>query len=157
MITNEITSPKAKLLIAIQEKMKADVPEVRQTIRDVGQLEFYAQGGKPMVSFPALLIAFDAVPYKEMQMRQQWGTPNIRMRLAWDTMSDTSSLAPEQVQIIGLQYYEVENKIFKAFQDWNAGGLLIEPMIRLNESAEIRDDPFTVVIMNYKATFADTY
>jgi hypothetical protein len=150
-------SIKGQFVVKLIAKLTADIPEVFHVNRDLGQLEFYAPGTKPNVSFPCILIKLTSSTYKERQQKTQQSEINVQLRLGVDVFSDTSNLAPDEVRTQGLLYFEIENKIYKSLQDWRADGLLNYPMVRVSDSEEIRNDPYNVSIINFKAGFEDGY
>jgi hypothetical protein len=152
-----MTAKKGQLLDKLIDKLTAGIPEVFHVNRDLGQLEYYPPGGRPNVPMPCVLIKFTSTNYAERQLSTQQATTNIQLRLAVDVLSDTSNLASTEVRTQGLQYHEIENKIYKLLQDWSADGVLNEPMVRTSDGEEIRNDPFNITVINFKAGYEDGY
>jgi len=57
--------------------------------------------------------------------------------------------------IYGLDYFELENKIYTKMQYYRAGGLVFNEFIRLRDAPQQRDDTFRVLDNDYKASFVD--
>lgn len=155
-----MTSVFNALLIKLQERLVAAIPDsvgtpgIRYVEQDLGQLDFYAT--RPAISFPAVLVDYTVTTYEQKQMKTQWAQlSGIQLRLAFDPLSNTSSLTPLQVREKGLQYFEIEQKIYLTLQDWTADGLLMLPMKRISAATEERQDPFRVRRIGFKSTYED--
>lgn len=129
-------------------------PGIRYVDQDLGQLEFYST--RPAISFPALLVDFTTATYDQKQHKTQWAQlSGIQLRLAFDPYGGSSSITPDAVKQKALEYYDIEQKVYLAFQDWRADGLLMLPMKRVSATSEVREDPFRVRKLVYKATHED--
>lgn len=148
-----------RLLINLQTKLMADVPDnpsgargIRYIDQDLGQLDIYET--VPNVSFPCVLVDFVQTQYREMQ-GSQWAKMTIILRLGFNPYSGSSNLTPEEYREKALEYYEIEDLIFKSLQDWNGEGLLMNPMIRKEATTEKRQDIMRVRTLTYEATYND--
>jgi hypothetical protein len=154
-----MTSVFNQIFIAIQNKILTEIPDstatpgIRYIEIDMGQLENYST--RPAVSFPCLLIDYTSTTYLQRQHKAQWGEMLINFKLAFDTWGNSSSLSSEELRKLALRYYEIENKIYLALQDWNAEGLLMQPLKRVSASSEKREDNFRVRDIVFKATYED--
>jgi hypothetical protein len=142
----------AQMLLAIQNQIKQEVPEIRYIDQDLGQLEFYDE--RPSVSWPCLLIDFSSTTYDQIGQQVQWGKPVIQARLGFAPFSSANSLAPLGVQQKALAYYEIELRVYQALQGFT-GGDLCQPLTRIKDGAEKRNDPFRVRVMIFDTTFED--
>ena len=149
-----MNSPFANLFLKIQEKIKAEVPEILWIDFDLGQLEAF-DGQRPPVEWPCLLIDFPDTVFRQMQGYQD-GDVNIVLRLAFDEYESTNAETPTLILQSALDYLEIEQKIYEALQAWDADGLLTNDMIRQNAQSEKRnDDNFRVRRITFSATFSD--
>jgi hypothetical protein len=131
----------AQLFLAIQEQIKAAVPEVRYIDQDLGQLDYYED--RPAVSWPCAFIDFPAAQYQDESQEVQWAAVNVSIRIGFSPFSSANSLSPDISKENALQFYEVENKLFKALQGFDANGC-IQPLTRISAHTEKRQDPFRV-------------
>lgn len=150
----ELSSWFAQVLVKLQERIKLMVPEIRYTDQDLGQLEWYEI--RPAVSFPCVLIDFNNTVYDQMQLDQQEGNASFTLRLAFPQYSSSNSLAPDDVKEKALKYYEIENRLYKAIQGYDADGLM-QPATRTNAASERREeDSFRVRVLTFTTIFFDT-
>jgi len=150
-----LTSKFGKIYQALKEHIKSEVPEIEWIDTDLGQLELYES--RPAVKFPCVLIDFPTTEYKEKQQKTQHGQMQVSFKLGFAGYDATNSAAPVQIAEAGLQYFELEHKLYLALQDFNAGDELNIPLVRINAITQLRDDKFRVRIIAYKGTFQDDY
>lgn len=131
----------AQIFIELQKKIAADVPEVKWVDLDVGQLESYEV--RPKVQFPCVLIDFPGATYSNLSQNVEWWDGNINIKLGFDPFSETSSITPDAVKFQGLEYFEIEHKLYKSLKSFTAAGN-IQPMCRISAVTENRDDTFRV-------------
>lgn len=149
-----MNSPFANFFTALQARIASEVPDIKWTDHDLGQLEAF-DGDRPPVAWPCLLIDFSETQFTQMQGYQD-GDMDIVLRLAFDEYQQTHSDTPQYVKEQALDYYEIEHAIHLALQAWTAGGTLVNAMIRVSAASEKReDDNFRVRRLVYRATFAD--
>lgn len=144
-----------KIYQALKAHILAQVPEIKWVDLDLGQLEIYQQ--RPAVAFPCVLIDFPDTQYREKQLGFQHGEPQISFKLGFPPFTQTSSTAPVAVAEMGLQFFELEHKLFLALQDFNPGPDLNVTMVRMRAVSQLRDDEFRVRIIYYKGVFQDNY
>lgn len=143
----------SQVLVKLQERIKEKVPEIRYIDQDLGQLEWYEI--RPAVSFPCVLIDFNNTAYDQMQLDQQQGNASFTLRLAFPQYSSSNSLTPDSVKEKALKYYEIENRLYKAIQGYDADGLM-QPCTRTNTASERREeDNFRVRVMTFTTIFFD--
>jgi hypothetical protein len=143
----------AQVLVKLQDRIKEFVPEIRYIDQDLGQLEWYQD--RPAVSFPCVLIDFNNTTYDQMQLDQQWGNASFTLRLGFPQYSSSNNLVPDTVKEKALQYYEIENRLYKAVQGYDADGLM-QPCTRVNAASERREeDNFRVRVLTFTTTFQD--
>ena len=147
-----LTSPKARIIDDIINYLRNEVVELKYINLNLRQLDFYEV--QPAVAWPCCLIDIIQITYDQRQDGQH-GNLQLRLTLGFDVVSDTSGLAPDEVREAGLNYFELENKIYQKMQYYNAGGLVFNDFIRLRDATQQRDDAFRVLDNDYKATFHD--
>lgn len=150
-----MNSPFANLYLAIQARIISEVPEIKWIDHDLGQLEAF-DGDRPPVQWPCLLIDFSETTFGQMQGYQE-GDMNILLRLAFDEYQQTNADTPAYVLEQALEYYEIEQKVYKALQAWNASNTLVNALIRISAASEKREnDNLRVRRLVYQGTFADS-
>lgn len=150
-----MTSPFAKIFIAIQARITSMVPEIKWIDFNLDQLNAF-DGERPPVQFPCLLIDFNSTDFSQMQGYQE-GDMIVGLTLAFDEYQQTNADTPEFVKEQALQYFEIEHKIHLALQAWNGGSLLVNSFIRTKASSETsKDDNFRRRPLLYKGTFVDS-
>jgi hypothetical protein len=144
----------AQVLVKLIERIKTLVPEIRYIDQDLGQLEWYDI--RPAVAFPCVLIDFNNTTYDQMQGTEQTGNAGFTLRLAFPQYSSSNSLTPDAVKEKALKYYEIENRLYKAIQGYDADGLM-QPCTRVSAASERREeDNFRVRVMGFTTLFFDT-
>lgn len=131
----------ALIFVALQKYIQEMVPEIKYIDLDIGQLETYVD--RPAVSFPCLLIDFSASTYSGLGEQVQWWDGNISTRLGFAPYSATNDKTPEVTRFKGLEYFEIESKLFKALEGFTADDT-IQPMVRISANSERRDDAYRV-------------
>lgn len=143
-----------QFLLALQAHLNEQVPEIRYIDRDLGQLEVQDELGRPRVSLPCVLIDFPDTKYDQEFEGAQMGEPTLMVRLGFAPFSHTNSLAPTEVRMKGLQFWELENKLYVALQGFDAGGIC-QPLTRIREASEQREDWLAVRQGYYNTSFED--
>lgn len=143
----------ALFLTALQEKIQADMPDIKWIDQDMQQLEIYET--RPPVLFPCLLIDFDKTTYDQEGNRTQWGNSMICMRLGFSPFSASNSAAPFSVKTLALQYYEMENRLFRLLDAWAPVNDICQPIVRIQTETEKRNDGIRVRKIYYTTTFED--
>lgn len=143
----------AQVLIKLQQRIKEYVPEIRFIDQDLGQLEWYDI--RPAVTFPCVLIDFNDTEYEQMQLGQQWASVSFTLRLGFPPYSSSNNLAPDALKEVALKYYEIENRLYKAIQGYDADGLM-QPATRRRVASEKREeDNFRVRVLGFTTSFLD--
>jgi hypothetical protein len=145
-----LTSFYANLSEKLIARIKAQLPEIRHVDLDLGQLDFYDQ--KPAVAWPCVLFDFFDTEYLQRQDGQH-GNMQVRFRLSFDVVSDTSGFSSTAVREKGLQYFELEKKLVEALQYWQADGLVFDDFRRTRSASEKRNDPFRTREIVFKASY----
>lgn len=148
-----MTSLFAQLFLSIQTRIKSAVPEIAWIDQDLGQIDWYQT--RPPVSWPCVMIDFPETGYGDLSQGVQWATPVIRIRLGFSPFSSANSVAPDISKEAALQFYEIENKLFKALQGFDGGGIT-QPMTRTSVVNEKRNDPYRVRQMTFTTATEDS-
>lgn len=146
----DFESPFAQLYIALQDYIKANVTSIKHIALDIGQLDYYEI--RPSVAFPCVLIDFIDASFNDEGQKVQWGNFYIQTRLGFSPFSKADSLTPDVSVKAALQYFEVENQLYKALQGWtptlknedDEDVEICQPLSRMNAKKEMREDPFIV-------------
>jgi len=110
-------SPEALLFLAIQSRILAEVPEIKYIDQNLGQ--YMHEEFRKQILSPTVLIDFPVTDFSEMQGNNQFGAVTISVTLFYDIWDNTNSLTPQNIKQAGLQYLEVNQKLFMALQGWN--------------------------------------
>ncbi|AYD48214.1 hypothetical protein [Arachidicoccus soli] len=145
-ITTGLQSFQGMMFLALQQFIKAKVPEIKWIDTEMGQLENYGigegQNPRPPVLFPCVLIDFPETDFDELSQDVDWATIRIEFRLAFAQFSNTSNITPQTVQEAGLQYWELEKKLsqnLKGFVTATPDGIPIhQPLSRKKAVTERR-------------------
>jgi len=149
----------AQLFLAIQTRIINMVPEIKWIDQDVGQLEHYEV--RPSVQFPCILIDFMNTQYNQEGNNTQMVNLQIELRLGFSPFQSANSVSPDISKQQALQFYEVEQKVYEALNNWvpadAEGNSLTEPLIRFQAATERRNDPYRIRTMQFvTATEDDT-
>lgn len=145
-------SPKSELFKAVLERIKLKAPEVRYIAQDVGQLEDYEV--RPPVSWPCALLDIDELKYSDLgNHTTQMGEGFINIRLGLVQYTKSSNLTPDAWMAKALDYYEVEQKVFKALHGWAPTGW--GKLLRRASATEKREDSIRVVVMRFAISYKD--
>ena len=145
-------SPKAILMKKIIDYLRDEIVELKYINIDLGQFDFYEV--RPAVAMPCCLVDIVQIPYDQRQDGQH-GNLQIRLRMGFEVFNDTSSLSPDAILESGLNYFDIEQKVFLKMQYWRADGLVFNEFIRLRDANEKIGDGFRVINSDYKASFVD--
>jgi len=144
----------AQMLVAIQERLAAQVPELRWIDQDFGQLEIEAE--RPPVSFPCALIDFTGTQFSQLLMDIELADNcAIGVRIGFAPYSSTTHLTPADSKEKALEYYEIENKVYKALKGWAPDTGICQPLNRMTDATERREDALRVRAMMFATSFED--
>lgn len=125
------------LFLALQKRIMENVPEIRFIDQNIGQLGFDEY--RAMVSFPAALVDFPSTSFSALSGNAQLGISFIEITLVFAPYSQTYQMAPDNVKDLGLQYFEIEQKVFAALQGWDCEGLCT-PLVRTQAQSQNNND-----------------
>lgn len=134
-------------------RLEAEVPELKHIDLDWNQLDI----ANPPIAYPCALIDFSETTFAQMQGSQQ-GDSTVRVKLIYRSLTGTSSFVPEVNRETGLQFFELEQKVYSALQAWYGGtGItLTNALIRQSATTDKRDDGLRVRIIDFACSFDDS-
>lgn len=135
-LLENVESPFGKIFLELQERIKTEVPEVVYIEQDLGQLG--TEDPRKYMSFPGVLIDFPSTPFSNLQGKNQLGAPVISVTLVLDNYNQTWQDAPLEVRKAGLNYLEIEQRLFIAVQSWESD--FCEALIRTAATGHNRND-----------------
>lgn len=145
-------SPKAELFKSILERLSNQVLELRYINQDLGQLENY--GMRPAVAWPCCLIDISDFNYSEQNNEKvQLAAGAVIIRTGLIQYSDSSNLSNDEIRNRALQFYELEDKIYKALHGWAPPTM--GRLLRRADGTEKRDDDIRVRVTRYELAYTD--
>ena len=143
----------SKLLIALQVYFFDNFTEIKYTELNQNQLVDYEI--RPAVLFPCILIQVESV-FEQRQFNTQVERLNINFTLATDFTAHTSDITPQEYRMAALEIFELQEKLYNLLQNWDAYGLLSEPLKRHSNSAINYRDGFKTTTVSFTAAAANT-
>lgn len=134
-----MTSLLAQFYLDLTAHLKTAVPALKWIDQDFGQLEIYEY--RPSVNFPCVLVDFAAAQFENQSRLVQSGVVNITIRLGFAPFSQSYAEAPLSVKEKALEYYDIEQAVYRALQGWqpvNAGERYVQPLMRVSSQTEQR-------------------
>ena len=147
-----LESPFALLFKELQERIATEVPEIKWIDQNLAQ---YLDGDyrKAMI-FPCVLIDFPNCDYDALQGNIQMAKPTILLSLFFDNWNATNHAAPTETIKAGLNYLEIEHKVYSCLQGWAAS--FTQPLVRTNsKSQNINDIGLLVKENTFTTSFED--
>lgn len=123
-----------EIFVAMSDRITAQVPAVRWVDFDLGQLEMKT----PPVSYPCALIAFGSAAYERLGTRQEVGTLNLTVRLAFRLRERTHSKAAANFREEALEHLDVVAAVRTALM--GLVGDTFTPFVLTTETNEQRAD-----------------
>lgn len=116
-----MTSIFSILYIAIQQRIKDQVPEIEFIDSEYGQLENHSGEYLPPVDWPCVLIDIDNAIFKEIGANMQVGEATVIIRVGFPPYESSSSITPAQYRNQGLYHFDLEDKLHRALHGWHPG------------------------------------
>ena len=143
-----IYNPLSEFVLFLIKRLKENAPSLRYVGADLGQMENYPQGGKPPLSFPAVLFEIDDTSYMQLGQNTQIGESILQVRVCQPSYSGTANnINPDSVNEVALNYMETEQEVFIALQGWSCGA--VSSMVRVSNKTEKRNDEYRVKTMRF--------
>lgn len=147
------TAFNALMLLAIQEKIKTEMPEIKWVDQDMGQLEDYEE--RPPVAFPCVLVDFTDTDFDQDGNSVQTGRQIIQFKLGFNAYTGTAAAVPVKQIQQALYFYELEKLLYQVFQQWD-GNEMCQPMIRFKAiSGKGYEGGLMVRIIQFSTTYDD--
>lgn len=143
----------ANYFILLNNRIVAQVPEIRYIDQDLGQLDFYQE--RPAVSWPCVLLDVGDFTFSNYGNLSQSGEGQIVIRLGFTPFSSANSKAPDLVKFKALKFYDIEHKLVNALHGWTPDTGDYGNLIRVSATTEKREDPFRVREIRFKLAFED--
>lgn len=140
-----------ELFIALQDRLKEQVPALRWVDAEMGQLNVVP---RPPVAFPCCLVDMRYLQCRSLTAGAQRVAAQFTLRVAFQGCGATSSEAPAPVRDRALEHLDVLERIHTALQWWNFGRR-INPMQRASVVPERRSDGLRVYAMVYDTEFEE--
>jgi hypothetical protein len=106
-----------ELLLQVQQRIAAQVPEIQHIDQDYGQL----QQDKPPISWPCALVALGPFQYHTIGKGYTLAEGTLDIILGFNPLGRTSQNTKSPHILKALHYYEVEEEVQKALQNWHPG------------------------------------
>jgi hypothetical protein len=146
-----MNSPFANIFLAIQQRIQSNLSTISYIDQDLGQLK---SGARPPVSWPCVLIDFEAFEFEQMGDNVQTAKGTIALRLGFAPYSNSSQVTPSTYLRQAIGYYDIEWALHLAIQGWTPG-IDFGPMVRTSVSTQKRSDSYRVRELRYSIAFED--
>ncbi len=146
-----MNSPFANIFIAIQQRIKAQLPDIKYVDQDLGQLK---TGSRPPVSWPCVLIDFEDFSYNNLGENVQTASGTVVLRLGFAPHSNSSQAMPDSYLRQSINYYDLEWSLHKLMQGW-APGTDYGHLCRVSATTQKRTDSYRVREIRYSIAFED--
>lgn len=138
---------------AIANKLKEN-SEIKWIDIDTGQLEQLSSNGRPPVAYPCVLISINIESTESIHSTLQACNARITLRYASDLQIRTEISTSDEPLQRSLAIYDRLSEIYSALQGFDAGGKF-DPLNRLRQSREQRQDGLFVYRMEFETSFED--
>lgn len=144
-----------QLLTDIQNRLLAEVPELKYVDIDWGQLDFY--NPHPPVKFPCALIDISNVQWSNVLKKGQMGLATVVITVADLRLSNTSGAAPQGQKDKAMEIFEVLKNIYVALHGWTShatySGLIRQAntLRRREDGVKLYQITFTTEVKDYSA------
>lgn len=145
----------SELLLQIQDRIQEKVTAIRQVDEEKGQLESYDEKtGRPMVSFPCLLVDFNVLAITDQGDGIQDVQLDVVLRLGFPPFSSAASWMPQDVKEKGLKYFDIEYFVYLALHTWTPEGFTT--FLNRPSRTEKREDTLRVRELHYETEYRET-
>ena len=147
-----MTSPFARLFLALQARIAQQVPNIKHIAQDMGQL---SAKSRPPVSWPCVLIDFEDFRFDNLSENVQLAKGTVVLRLGFNPHSATGKDTPADYREAALAYYDIEWALHKALQGWSPEGDEYGHLVRTSAATQRRHDGYRVRELSYSISFDD--
>lgn len=142
----------ARLFLALQARIAAQVPDIKHIAHDMGQ---FSAKGRPPVSWPCVLIDFDDFSFDSLSENVQVAKGTVVISLGFNPHSGTGKDMPPDYREAALAYYDLEWTLHKALQGWSPDGDEYGHLVRTSAATQRRQDGYRVRELTYSICFDD--
>lgn len=144
---------KKELFIAVCDRLKAKVPELKWIDAEEGQLSV---SERPAVAFPCCLIDMSYATCNAFAGAKQQVTVQFCLRVAFVANGSMNAAAPANVRDRAFANLDVIEKIHKALHWWTNDRVFAPmPLRRVRVTPERRSDGLKVYNLLYQAGYSD--
>ncbi|WP_295990517.1 hypothetical protein [uncultured Alistipes sp.] len=140
-----------ELFIALQDRLKEQVPALRWVDAEMGQLNVVP---RPPVAFPCCLVDMRYLQCRSLTAGAQRVAAQFTLRVAFQGCGSSCSEAPTSVRERALEHMDTLEEIHRALQWWSFGRR-INPLQRVSVVPERRSDNLKVYTMVYDTEFQE--
>lgn len=126
------------------------VPAVRWSDLDKGQLEFYET--RPAVNFPCALLKVVIDKTENLGQNMQLCHGRVIVRLGFNYIGETSSITPQTARSKSLEYFDILESVYLAFQGKPAGKGKLDRQSAVEEN---RPDGLKVISLPFATSWID--
>jgi len=145
-------SPLALLFKAIQDRIATEVEEIQWIDQNLAQ--YFNEEKRKNMLFPCVLIDFPNCDFTALQGDIQMANLTISLSLFFDIWNATHTGAPDAVKEAGLNYLEIEHKVWSCLQGFATQ--FTTPFVRTNsKSQNINEIGLIVKEMTFTTSFED--
>jgi hypothetical protein len=134
-----------KIILAIQERLVAEVPELRYIDKNWGQLEY----DQPPVQFPCALIDVDNINFSQLGQGWQQAEADIVITVCGLQLIRSSAQAPNHEN--SYEVLDILDKMFQKLQIWSNGKFT--PLMRTNQRKAVSNSSYEVYTTSFKTAF----
>lgn len=143
------------ILTVIQERLQANVEQLKYIDEDWGQLDFYSTN--PPAKFPAALVEIQNVPWRNQGGKTQDGTVNVSINIADLRLANTNPRAPAGQKEKAASIWLIAEKVHRALHGWrNELYPEIGVLTRTSGKRVKRDDGIRQIEIIYSCVYLDT-
>lgn len=126
------------IFIEIQNRLKNEVPELKYIDRNLAQ--YQQEDFRKSMIFPSVLIKFENTDYSELSDGGQIADKSvIKIMLFAENWNATTHFTPNGIIESGLQFWDTEQKVFEALQNFSKPELFT-PLIRISHKDKCDND-----------------
>lgn len=139
-----------ELMLQVQQRIASQVPEIQHIDQDYGQL----QQDKPPVAWPCALVALGPFQYHTIGKGYTLAQGSLDIFLGFNPVGRTSHNTKTAHTLKAMHYYEVEELVHKALQNWHPGPQF-SPLTRLASYGIAHDKGLKIRKITYAVNYEE--
>lgn len=139
------------IIIALMERIRTQVPEIRWIDLDMGQLQV---SERPPIAYPACLLDMEYSSCEQLSREHQQVTVSIRLSIVADGIGTTHTGTPTYIREKALSVMNVLQRLHTALQWWDNDRMWM-PITRSSVRPERRNDGLKVYNAVYQLRYID--